>query len=196
MKPRSKMNIQHIRESLPRPRANWLKMGSLFFEMGSQLQQKVYVDCIFCIAAASPHTTLSLAKTRHDRAGMCRRAAVIDKRSALPLRPLGAMCVMEFAHFYSITSLSAYAGYLSVDCGWAQRVESAGFVTGSLSASLVVGRLCTNVLWGVAGDRYGRKPALLFSMACLTLGNLSFGLATNLVCALLVRFILLSVNGI
>ena len=34
------------------------------------------------------------------------------------------------AHFYSIASLFAYAGFLAVDNGWAEDEDSAGFVVG------------------------------------------------------------------
>ena len=118
---------------------------------------------------------------------MCRRSDV----PTLPWRPLAALCTMEFAHFYSISSVSAYAGFLSVDNSWAPNLNTAGRVSGLLSTALVVGRLCTTMLWGILSDKYGRRPLLIWSMVSVALGNLCFAFAAELWLALLARFLLL-----
>ena len=51
-----------------------------------------------------------------------------------------ALCLVNVAHFYSIASLFAYAGFLAVDNGWAEDEDSAGFVVGVLAIDLHDGR--------------------------------------------------------
>lgn len=109
---------------------------------------------------------------------------------------LAAACFANMAHFYSICSIFSYAGFLAVDSGWAADSDSAGYVAGWLPTALLLGRLPTSVVWGAAADHFGRRPTVACSMLAVALGNLCFGLTTNLYLALLTRFALLgALNG-
>ena len=111
-------------------------------------------------------------------------------------RGIAALALSNMAHFYSLCSIFSYAGFLAVDCGWASDTDTAGFAAGLLPTFVMLGRLCTSVPWGRAADRYGRRPCMLASMAAVAIGNLCFGLTTNLGAALAVRFLLLgAANG-
>ena len=114
----------------------------------------------------------------------------------LNYRAVVAVAVCNSAHFYSICSIFSYAGFLAVDCGWAADEDTAGWVAGLLPTFLILGRLPTATAWGVVADRFGRKPSIMISMASVALGNLLFGITTNLWLALAVRFVLLgALNG-
>ena len=103
--------------------------------------------------------------------------------------------VVNMAHFYAICSGFPYFGYLVRDCGWAPSIDEAGFVAGLLPTALLTGRVFTTQLWGRAIDRWGTRYCLVLSMISVTLGNLAFGVATNLYAALAVRFVLLGMGN-
>ena len=114
----------------------------------------------------------------------------------LPLRAVATLCMAQIAHFYSMCSVFSYAGFLAVDLGWVANADRAGYVAGLVAAMLPLGRLPTSVLWGWIADRYGRRPALIGSMAGIAAGNLCFAFARPMWAALAVRFVLLGgANG-
>ena len=118
------------------------------------------------------------------------------KPPSLPVRAVITLCLAQVAHFYSMCSVFSYAGFMAVDCGWVVNADRAGFVAGLLATMLPLGRLPTSVLWGWAADHYGRRPALIGSMAGIAFGNLAFAFARPLWAALAVRFVLLGgLNG-
>lgn len=104
---------------------------------------------------------------------------------------VAALSLAQMAHFYSMCSIFAYAGFLAADSGWVDSEDSAGYVAGLLATMLPLGRLPTSVLWGQYADRAGRRPALIGSMLGIAFGNLVFGFTTSLWGALAVRFVLL-----
>jgi len=117
-------------------------------------------------------------------------------KSPLNYRAVAALCLCNIAHFYSICSIFSYAGYLSVDLGWAEDADRAGFVAGLLPTFLIMGRIPTAALWGVAADRFGRRRVLLLSLSSIAAGNIFFGLSRSLWLALTVRCLLLgALNG-
>ena len=118
------------------------------------------------------------------------------EEAPFPWRQCIVLALCNAAHFYTICSLFSYAGFLVVDLGWSPNVDEAGYVAGYLGSALVVGRLFTSVLWGRLADAFGRKPAILLSMAGILVGNLAFGITKTLHAALIVRAIFLGAcNG-
>ncbi|KAJ8601274.1 hypothetical protein CTAYLR_010698 [Chrysophaeum taylorii] len=113
----------------------------------------------------------------------------------LPWRAVLVLGIGNMAHFYTICSLFSYAGFLTVELGWSSNVDRAGFVAGWLGTSLTLGRLPTAVLWGVAADRYGRRPCILLCFLSLIVGNILFGTTRSLRTALLVRFVFLGMGN-
>ncbi|XP_031268426.1 probable peptide/nitrate transporter At3g43790 isoform X2 [Pistacia vera] len=60
----------------------------------------------------------------------------------------------------------------------------------------MVGRALTSVFWGVAADRYGRKPIILIGTFSVVVFNALFGLSTNFWMALSMRFLLGCFNSL
>ncbi|XP_042489562.1 probable peptide/nitrate transporter At3g43790 isoform X2 [Macadamia integrifolia] len=54
----------------------------------------------------------------------------------------------------------------------------------------MIGRALTSTLWGMAADRYGRKPIIMIGTVSVLIFNTLFGLSTNYWMALSTRFIL------
>jgi MFS family permease len=62
-------------------------------------------------------------------------------------------------------------------------------------ASLLVGRALTAVHWGIAADKYGRKPIMVLSLISVIVFHTLFGLIKNFWVALATRFLLGGFNG-
>lgn len=112
-----------------------------------------------------------------------------------PWKAVAVLALCNASHFYSICSLFSYAGFLCVDLGWSRNVDRAGFVAGWLGTALTLGRLPTAFAWGMAADKWGRKPCLMMSIASIGVGNLAFGLCRSLRAALVIRFVFLGMGN-
>eukprot|EP01017_Pseudomicrothorax_dubius_P003933 TRINITY_DN10686_c0_g3_i1.p1 TRINITY_DN10686_c0_g3~~TRINITY_DN10686_c0_g3_i1.p1 ORF type:complete len:431 (-),score=24.52 TRINITY_DN10686_c0_g3_i1:26-1318(-) len=64
----------------------------------------------------------------------------------------------------------------------------AGYYVGYLNSAFYIGRVLTASYWGYITDRYGRRRALLASISLVSLATIAFGLAPNLLLAILSRF--------
>ena len=106
-----------------------------------------------------------------------------------------ALCLMSMAHGYSLSAFFSYAGFLTVDLGWAPDVDHSGTVVGMLGTMLPLARLPVSAVWGVVADRYGRRVCLISSALSLALGQLIFPFTTALWLALSVRFLLLGMGN-
>ena len=114
----------------------------------------------------------------------------------IPWRPVVVIGLSNSSHFFGMCSLFSYAGLLCVEMGWASSTESSGLVAGWLATSVFFGRLFTASPWGLFADRYGRRFALLITLASHALGNLAFGLSTSFWAAVVSRIVLLgALNG-
>ena len=120
----------------------------------------------------------------------------IDQHTALFHRPTLVLCLANLSHFFAMTSLFSYVGFLVVDEGWARNTDEAGFFSGMLASAVFMGRLPTAAAWGKVAGRWGRRPALLFTLCAIATGHACFGFATTRAGALLARAVLLgSCNG-
>ena len=89
-------------------------------------------------------------------------AASSSKEEApFPRRQCVVLALCNAAHFYTICSLFAYAGFLVVDLGWEPDVDAAGYVVGYLGTSLVLGRLLDFGAVGAPGGCFWQKTGYL-----------------------------------
>lgn len=133
-----------------------------------------------------------------DSSGATRKqtALPMPRREPLPRWALGAACVGNCAHFYSVCSLFSYAGVMSADLGWAADRDHAGNIAGFLQTANVLGRMPTSSLWGYFAERYGLKLGVCIAMSSLALGNLLFGFCTDsVVAAVGARFLFLGMGS-
>lgn len=59
----------------------------------------------------------------------------------------------------------------------------------------MVGRFLTSVQWGMASDRYGRKPVMITGVISVIVFHTLFGASTTFWMGLISRFLLGSFNG-
>lgn len=82
------------------------------------------------------------------------------------------------------------------DLGVAKRTEDIGFYAGFVGASFMFGRCLTSTAWGIAADRIGRKPVIVFGISSVVVFNTLFGLSVNYWMAIATRFLLGALNGL
>jgi len=107
-----------------------------------------------------------------------------------------ALCVVVFAHSYLLISVFPYGGYMAMELVPEATTETSGKYAGLISASFMVGRAFTSVSWGQLADTYGRKFALLLSLALSGITTAMFGLSQSFTGALVWRFALGLSNGL
>ncbi|CAE7246745.1 ZIFL1 [Symbiodinium sp. CCMP2592] len=110
-------------------------------------------------------------------------------KERLPILHVAFLLALEGAYFYTVCTIFSFAGVLSVDLGWAPDNNEAGFVAGWLQSSNVCGRIFTSPMWGVVASRYGIKVVLSITLVSMLIGCSLFGFCTNLIAAMIVRFI-------
>ena len=131
---------------------------------------------------------------------MC-RPAVAEKPSDVMLPPFPKwshilpLCLVSMAHTYSLSGFFAYAGFLAVDLGWSQDADHSGIAVGVLGTLLPAARIPVSLLWGLAMDRFGRRPCLVLTSILLMLGQLLFPFMTSWTAAVVVRFVLLGMGN-
>ena len=74
-------------------------------------------------------------------------------------------------------------------------IKELGYKAGFLGSAFSLGSLCGNFMWGLAADRYGRRPALLGGLIGTVISAILFGFSPTFVVALLARFLWGFLNG-
>ncbi|XP_057851931.2 protein ZINC INDUCED FACILITATOR-LIKE 1-like [Cryptomeria japonica] len=95
-----------------------------------------------------------------------------------------------------ISSLFPFLYFMVRDFNIASRYEDIAMYAGILGSSFMVGRFLFSVVWGVAADRYGRKPVIIIGAISIIVLNTLFGLSVNYWMAISTRFLLGSFNGL
>lgn len=123
-------------------------------------------------------------------------AAPVGRTEAqLPRYSIAALAICNAAHFYSLCNIFSYAAFLSVDNGWVEHVNEAGFIAGMLPTAVMAGRIVTGILWGMLNDRFGGRACIIASIWAVALGNVLFGMSTWLWAALVVRFVVIGMGN-
>ncbi|CAE7360649.1 ZIFL2 [Symbiodinium natans] len=115
--------------------------------------------------------------------------AAPERPSPLPRLQVAFLCCVDASHFYTVCSIFSYAAVLSADLHWVADRNEAGFVAGWLQSANVFGRVLTSTVWGFVAMRWGFRPILALTLFALLTGGVLFGLCTNLMGAMCIRFI-------
>ncbi|CAO2147531.1 unnamed protein product, partial [Urochloa humidicola] len=95
-----------------------------------------------------------------------------------------------------ISSLFPFLYFMIRDLNVAKRTEDIGFYAGFVGASFMLGRCLTSTAWGIAADRIGRKPVVVFGIFSVVVFNTLFGLSISYWMAISTRFLLGALNGL
>ncbi|XP_048569791.1 protein ZINC INDUCED FACILITATOR-LIKE 1-like [Triticum urartu] len=124
----------------------------------------------------------------------------IDRRKAenpdIPYSSFLYVWVITLSTALPISSLFPYLYFMIRDLHVAKRTEDIGFYAGFVGASFMFGRFLTATIWGIAADRIGRKPVILFSVFSVVVFNTLFGLSVTYWMAIATRFLMGALNGL
>ena len=70
-----------------------------------------------------------------------------------------------------------------------------GYYAGMLGSAFSMGSLAGSLLWGVAADKYGRRPILLSGLVGTFFSMLIFGFAPSFAVAVFARFMYVDCSG-
>ncbi|GAB2234147.1 hypothetical protein Drorol1_Dr00003384 [Drosera rotundifolia] len=125
---------------------------------------------------------------------------VVDRRKeekrGVPYKELAYIWFVSLCTALPQKSMFPYLYFMIRDFGIAKRVENIGFYAGFVGSSFMVGRALTSIPWGMAADRYGRRPIILIGTLSVAILNMLFGLSSNFWMALSVRFFLGCFNSL
>ncbi|KAM0903627.1 hypothetical protein ACQ4PT_018540 [Festuca glaucescens] len=120
----------------------------------------------------------------------------VSLRGSIPYKELFYVGATSLAASLPITCLFPFMYFMVRDFHIAKTEEDIGSYAGFLAASYMIGRAITSIFWGVASDRLGRKPVIVFAMLSVVILQTLFGLSTKYWMAIAARLLLGSLNGI
>ena len=132
-----------------------------------------------CAARRRPKKSSVIQSAERGPKGIRRRHRLSWSNSGA-VYGLGEPCLFA-RQLYSL------AGFLAVDLHWAADLDSSGTVVGILGTCLPLARVPVSVPWGMAMDRFGRRPCLILTAVCLCIGQIIFPFCTSWVSAIIVR---------
>jgi hypothetical protein len=112
-----------------------------------------------------------------------------------PWFAMSAICLGMLAHSVVFTSPLPFVAFMVVDFGMTNNVDSAGYSAGWITGAFMIGRTIAALPWGIASDKWGRKPCLVMSMVNVAVIGLMFGFSTNFAMAVSLRFLMGLGNG-
>lgn len=75
-------------------------------------------------------------------------------------------------------------------------INEAGYVSGFIASSFMVGRLLSSFYWGRVADRIGRKPVFYIASVSIAAMSLMFGFSVNIYMAVVARLLLGLMNPV
>ncbi|KAI4384318.1 hypothetical protein MLD38_002489 [Melastoma candidum] len=135
-------------------------------------------------------------KDYYDGCPGCKLERTKEMNPGLPVKLLVSMWIVVLVAALPISSLFPFLYFMIRDFHIAEQEEDIGFYAGYVGCAFMLGRVLTSVPWGIAADRYGRKPIIIFGTISVVVFNTLFGLSVNFWMAVATRFLLGSMNGL
>ena len=79
--------------------------------------------------------------------------------------------------------------HMIMDFGLADTRSTTGYYSAPIMGVYNLGRMVSAIPWGCFEDRYGRRPVVLISIACIAITSYTTGLALEFWSVLISRFI-------
>nr|CAB3490833.1 unnamed protein product [Digitaria exilis] len=119
-----------------------------------------------------------------------------DLLRGMPYKEFLYVWMISLTAALPISSLFPFLYFMIRDLNVAKRTEDIGFYAGFVGASFMFGRCLTSTAWGIAADRIGRKPVVVFGIFSVVVFNTLFGLSVSYWMAIATRFLLGALNGL
>jgi len=117
-----------------------------------------------------------------------------EKQESYPLKELILLGLLVLCNALPISSLFPFVYFMVRDFHMG-KTEDIGYYAGYIGSSFMFGRFLTSALWGMAADKYGRKPIMIIGVSSVIVFNTLFGMSTSFWMAVSMRFLLGSFNG-
>ncbi|KAH1217383.1 Protein ZINC INDUCED FACILITATOR-LIKE 1 [Glycine max] len=124
------------------------------------------------------------------------QAKELSEGKGVPVKNLFIMWMVVLCAALPISSLFPFLYFMVRDFNIAKTEADISSYAGYVGSSFMLGRCLTSVLWGIVADRYGRKPVIVMGIIAVVIFNTLFGLSTNFWMAVIMRFLLGSLNGL
>ncbi|KAL6072099.1 RNA polymerase III subunit Rpc25 family protein [Balamuthia mandrillaris] len=105
----------------------------------------------------------------------------------LPWRKVGGICVVIGAQSITETILFPFVGFMVADLGVAPTKAEVGYYAGYLASAYFLAQFCSGFLWGIAADKWGRRPVLLIGLLGSVVATTMFGFSFSYWWALVAR---------
>ncbi|KAL4203419.1 hypothetical protein AMTRI_Chr01g103890 [Amborella trichopoda] len=138
---------------------------------------------------------LKTDKVYYENCPGCKQDRVKELQKGFPLKECISIGVIVLCNVLPISSLFPFLYFMIRDFNIAKKVEDIGYYAGFVGSSFMFGRFLTSFLWGMAADRYGRKPIIILGTLSVVVFNTLFGLSVNFWMAIAMRFLHGSFNG-
>ena len=106
-----------------------------------------------------------------------------------------ALCTGMLAHSVVFTAPLPFVAFMVMDFDMAPNLDTAGYSAGWITGAFMIGRTVSGLPWGMASDKWGRRPCLLMSMFFVALFGLLLGFSTNFATAVVLRLAIGLGNG-
>ncbi|TKY45345.1 zinc induced facilitator 1 [Spatholobus suberectus] len=137
-----------------------------------------------------------LKKHYYENCPGCKVDQAKELKTDVSVRNLFNIWMVVLCNALPISSLFPYLYFMVSDFNIAERVEDISAYAGYVGSAFMLGRCLTSILWGITADRYGRKPVVIVGIVSVIIFNTLFGLSTSFWMAVIMRFLLGSLNGL
>lgn len=117
------------------------------------------------------------------------------EETPLPMRKILILGLLLMANNCSIWMIFSFLPFMIHDFFPDYALTELGNRTGYLGSAFSVGSLLGNFMWGIASDKWGRRPALLCGLAGTVLSSALFGFSSTFALAIASRFLWGLLNG-
>ncbi|KAK7259686.1 hypothetical protein RIF29_25299 [Crotalaria pallida] len=137
-----------------------------------------------------------LKKRYYENCPGCKVDKAKELKTDVTIRNLFNIWMVVLCSSLPISSLFPYLYFMVQDFHIAKREEDISGYAGYVGSAFMLGRALTSILWGIVADRFGRKPIVMIGIVSVIIFNTLFGLSTSFWMAVIMRFLLGSLNGL
>ncbi|KAH1148428.1 Protein ZINC INDUCED FACILITATOR-LIKE 1 [Glycine soja] len=139
-----------------------------------------------------------LERKYHENCPGCKvdQAKELSEGKGVPVTNLFIIWMVVLCAALPISSLFPFLYFMVRDFNIAKTEADISSYAGYVGSAFMFGRCLTSVLWGIIADRYGRKPVIVIGIIVVVIFNTLFGLSTSFWMAVIMRFLLGSLNGL
>ncbi|CAM8926976.1 unnamed protein product [Rhodiola kirilowii] len=126
----------------------------------------------------------------------CKLDAEKAANAGIPYLNFGFVFIAVLAASLPISSLYPFLYYMVRDFQIAKNESHIGYYAGIVGSAYMIGRAFSSIPWGIAADRYGRKPVIICGSISVVIFNTLFGFSSKFWIAVTTRFFLGSLCGV